>query len=317
MIRVARVIHEGTIAWGVVREANLLPVDGAFDTTGALLTHGRSAIDRAAERAGSQGVPLASVTLLSPITSNQQIICLAKNYRAHTRETGVDPDSKTFNMWFRKASSCLAGPHDAIVRPSRVRLLDYEVELGLVIGREVNEPTRFKGPGLPDVVGALVIHNDVSARDVQVPQLQYYKGKSFRTFGPTGPWLTLVDHEIRSRWQDIRLQTRINGELRQDGLCADMVYRPHETLSELSEVQDLRPGDLIATGTPSGVAMQRPPAQEKELARLPKYEKWLRFIDLQEASGRFLKPGDRVQLTARTHDGAIDLGTLDNHVEAP
>jgi 2-keto-4-pentenoate hydratase/2-oxohepta-3-ene-1,7-dioic acid hydratase in catechol pathway len=315
-MRVARAIHEGNVVWGVVRDASLLPLEAAFESTGDLLTHGGPAIDRAAERAGSQATPLADVALLSPVTANQQIVCLGKNYRSHTRETGVDPESKTFNMWFRKASSCLNGPRDPIVRPARVRLLDYEVELGLVIGRGIDEPTRFEGPRLPDVVGALVVHNDVSARDVQVPQLQYYKGKSFRTFGPTGPWLTLVDDEIRSRWHEIRLQTRVNGELRQDGLCSDMVYPPHETLTELSEVQDLRPGDLVATGTPSGVAMQRSPAQNEELARLPKQEKWPSFIDLQEASGRFLKPGDRVELSARTDDGAIDLGTLDNLVEA-
>ena len=317
MLRVARVVYEGSVVWGVVRDEEVLPIDGAFETTRALLAHGRPAIDRASERAGARGVPLANVRLLSPVTNDQQVICLGKNYRAHTRETGVDPRSKTFNMWFRKASSCLTGARDPIVRPARVRLLDYEVELGLVIGRNVDEPSRFEGPGLPDVVGALVIHNDVSARDVQVPQLQYYKGKSFRTFGPTGPWLTLVDDEIRSRWQDIRLQTRVNGELRQDGLCADMVYAPNETLTELSEVQDLRSGDLIATGTPSGVAMQRSREQNEALARLPSREKWPRFVDLQEASGRFLNPGDQVQLSARTDDGAIDLGTLRNRVEAP
>ncbi|MGB5813507.1 MAG: fumarylacetoacetate hydrolase family protein [Polyangiales bacterium] len=316
MLRVARVRNAGDAHWAVVRDDRLLLIVGAFETTRALLTHGRTAVDAAFDRAGSEGLRLQGAELLSPITVNQQIICQAKNYRAHTIETGADPDANRFNMLFRKASSCLCGPHDDIVKPDRVRLLDYEIELGLVLGRDVIEPEEFHGPSLPPAIGALLIHNDVSARDIQVPQSQYYKGKSFRTFGPTGPWLTLVDDEIRERWQDLRLQMRVNGEVRQDAVCADMVYKPPETLTELSELQSLHAGDLIASGTPAGVALQRSRDQNALLASLPKAEKWPRFIDLQEANGRFLKPGDRVTASIRTEDGAIDLGTLDNRIAA-
>lgn len=316
MQQVARTRVDGQVRWAVVREDMLVPIEGAFETTGALLRHGHDSIARATEARAGQSIPVEGADLLSPVTDNHQIICLAKNFVEHTRETGVDPNSKTFNMWFRKASSCLCGARDAVVRPTRVRLLDYEVELGLVIGRDVLEPERFEGPGLPDAVGALVVHNDVSARDIQVPESQFYKGKSFRTFGPTGPWLTIVDEEIRDRWQELRLEMRVNDDVRQNAVCADMVYKPPETLSELSEVQVLRAGDLIASGTPSGVAMQRSPEQNKYLASLPKKDKWPRFIELQEENGRFLRPGDRMRASIRTDDGAIDLGTLDNVVEA-
>lgn len=316
MQQVARAHIEGRVGWAALREDTLFAVEGNYETTEALIRHGRDAIARAFTGAASRGIPAEDAELLSPITDNQQVICLAKNYREHTRETGADPDSKTFNMWFRKASSCLCGARDAVVRPKRVRLLDYEVELGLVMGRDVREPEQFEGASLPDAVGALVIHNDVSARDIQVPESQFYKGKSFRTFGPTGPWLTLVDDEIRERWQELRLQMRVNGTLRQNAVCADMVYKPPETLTELSEVQVLRAGDLIASGTPAGVAMQRSAEQNRYLAGLPNNEKWPRFIELQEANGRYLRPGDRMTATIRTDDGTIDLGALDNRVEA-
>ncbi|MEM7135630.1 MAG: fumarylacetoacetate hydrolase family protein [Myxococcota bacterium] len=315
MIRVARVQRDGGPRWAVVLDGGLSWVEGEFETTGALLRGGTDAIAEAATRTRAL-IPLDGVELLSPVTQNQQVVCLAKNYRAHTRETGVDPDSKTFNMWFRKASSCLCGANHPIVRPARVRLLDYEVELGLVLGRDIVAPETFGDSALPSAIGALVVHNDVSARDVQLPELQYYKGKSFRTFGPTGPWLTLVDDQLRERWHTLRLRMYVNEELRQDAVCQNMVYKPGETLTELSEVQDLRIGDLIASGTPSGVAMQRSTEQNAMLAKLPPEEKWQRFTELQEAGGRFLKPGDRVRATIATDDGSIDLGGLDNRVEA-
>lgn len=294
-----------------------MPIEGVFETTGALLAEGSEAIESAVHN-GSRGsrdtIPIEEARLLSPITENQQIVCQGKNYRQHAVETGFNPDDKPFNMFFRKASSCLCGARDAILRPPQVVLLDYEVELGLVVGRDVAAPERFDGPGLPDAVGALLVFNDVSARDVQVPQLQFYKGKSFRTFGPAGPWLTLVDDDVRGRWHELRLHLSVNEEPRQNSLAADMIHPPAATLSELSELQSLRTGDLIATGTPSGVAMQRNPDSEKLTQSLPARQRWQKFIEDQAASGRYLEPGDRVTAAIHTDDGAIDLGVLDNRV---
>ena len=315
MLQVVRYRNKGSAQWGDVCGADAVPVPGALSTTQDILSRGLDAVREVAER-GGPGVPLDEVQLLSPVTENQQVICQAKNYRAHTVETGTDPDTQTFNMLFRKASSCLCGADDEIIRPRHVRLLDYEVELGLVIGRELPSPRRFEGEELPEPVGALVIHNDVSARDVQLPQSQFYKGKSFRTFGPTGPYLTLVDDSLRSRWSELRLQLRVNGELRQDAQCKDMVHKPAMTLTELLEIQSLQTGDLIASGTPAGVAMQRTAEEKALLAGLEEREKWAKFIELQEASGRYLQPGDRVEVTIRTDDGSIDLGVLRNRVVA-
>jgi 2,4-diketo-3-deoxy-L-fuconate hydrolase len=315
MLQVVRYRNKGSAQWGVVRADEVVPVPRALSTTQEILTRGLDSVRETAER-GGPGVPLDKVQLLSPITENQQVICQAKNYRAHAVEMGTDPEAKTFNMLFRKASSCLCGAYDDIIRPGHVRLLDYEVELGLVIGRELPSPRRFEGDTLPDAVGALVIHNDVSARDIQLPQSQFYKGKSYRSFGPTGPYLTLVDERLRARWPELRLQLRVNGELRQNALCEDMLYKPSATLTELLEIQSLQAGDLIATGTPAGVALQRSAEQDALLAGLAEREKWAKLIELQAGSGRYLKPGDLVEVTIRSDDGSIDLGALRNRVVA-
>lgn len=298
--------------WGVISNDGIVELKFTGESTGAFLVDG---LEEARER--REAIPtvrLEHVELLSPVTANQQVICQAKNYREHARETGSDPGAQTFNMFFRKASSCLCGATHEVVRPPGVRLLDYEVELGLVLAYPLEEPAGFEGPGLPDVVGALVVHNDVSARDIQMPQSQFYKGKSFRTFGPTGPYLTWVDEDVRTRWPELRLQMRVNGELRQDALCADMIFKPAETITELSHLQSLKAGDLIATGTPSGVAMQNPAEQQALLAALEPVERWSTFIELQQASGRYLEPGDEMEARIQTEDGEIDLGVLRNRV---
>lgn len=316
MTQVARFQADGRPRWGVVVGNSLAPLDGDYRTTGELVTRGRDEVERVARDGASESVGLASVTLLSPITENQQVLCQGANYRQHMIEAGLNPDDKRFNMFFRKASSCLCGAHDAIRKPAHVQLLDYEVELGLVVGRDITGPERFDGSELPDAVVALVVHNDVSARDVQVPQMQFYKGKSFRTFGPTGPYLTWVDDRLRASWGDLRLRLSVNGDTRQDDYAKNMVYPPAETLTEMTQLQSVRAGDLIATGTPAGVAMQIPsPLLVKLIQLLPEKRKWQLFVKGQSRSGRYLESGDLVECSIQSSDGSIDLGTLRNHVE--
>ncbi|MEM9731362.1 MAG: fumarylacetoacetate hydrolase family protein [Myxococcota bacterium] len=316
MIQVARFqADDGPPRWGVVVGNALAPLEGDYPTTGKLVTQGRDEVERVAQAHGEQTVSLGSVTLLSPITENQQVLCQGANYRQHMIEAGLNPDDKRFNMFFRKASSCLCGANEVILKPSHVQLLDYEVELGLVVGRDIHSPERFNGSGLPDAVVALVVHNDVSARDVQVPQMQFYKGKSFRTFGPTGPYLTWVDDDLRARWGDLRLRLSVNGETRQDDHAKNMVYPPSETLTEMTLLQSVRAGDLIATGTPSGVAMQIPsPILVKLIQLLPEKRKWKLFVKGQSRSGRYLENGDLVECSIQSSDGSVDLGTLKNRV---
>ncbi|MEO8603042.1 MAG: fumarylacetoacetate hydrolase family protein [bacterium] len=316
-INVIHYRYNGDAAWGVVRGGRIAPIAGRFDTTGDFLREGAAAA-RAIAAGGVAGMLAeAQVELLSPITRNQQFVCQGINYRSHMRESGLDPDATAFNMIFRKASSCLAPADTEIVRPSHVRLLDYEVEIGLVVGTPLTAARTVTPQTLHEVIAALVIVDDVSARDVQLPQTQFYKGKSYRTFGPAGPYLTLVDAADLARFRELRLRLAVNDVVRQDSLASDMVYAPAPTLTELSALQDLFPGDLIATGTPGGCALQAPPKPLQLLARLvPEALKWRSFIKSNAANPRFLKPGDRVRASIRTDDGAIDLGEQHNLVVA-
>src|SRR6185312_10809660 len=179
-------------------------------------------------------------------------------------ESGMDPD-RAFNMLFTKSTASLTGPDDDIVRPADVRLLDYEVELGIVLGRPIPGPVTVTEENLADYVGAFVLADDVSARDVQLPQGQWYKGKSYRTFCPVGPYLCVPGRDEVARWRELRLTLTVNGEMRQDGLAADMVFGPAATLTELSGLEHLDVGDLLLTGTPGGVALQPPPAVVQRL----------------------------------------------------
>ncbi|MGB5810436.1 MAG: fumarylacetoacetate hydrolase family protein [Polyangiales bacterium] len=316
MQQVARFKAHGRTHWGVVDGTDCIPLQGVYETTGELVTSGLDEIRATHRERAGERLPLSTVELLSPITENQQVLCQGANYRQHMIEAGVNPDAKGFNMFFRKASSCLCGASATIRKPAHVQLLDYEVELGLVVGRDIAEPTRFHGGGLPDAVVALSVHNDVSARDVQVPQMQFYKGKSYRTFGPTGPYLTFVDDALRRGWGDLRLRLAVNGEPRQEDLAKHMVFQPAETLTEMTQLQSIRAGDLIATGTPAGVAMRiPPPILVKVLQLLPEKTKWGLFVKSQKRSGRYLENGDTVECSIASADGSIDLGTLRNRVE--
>ena len=315
-VNVVRYRHAGTEGWGVVREGQVAPIAGEYASTRSFMLEGAA---RAREMGAEGGAELAldAIEILSPITRDRQFLCQAINYHSHLRESGFDPESNPFNIFFRKASSCLAPADTEIVHPAHVEFLDYEVEIGLVFSRDVSEATDVDAASLGDFVGGLVLVNDISARDIQLPETQFYKGKSYRTFGPAGPFLTLVSPDELSRFAELRLQLSVNGELRQNSLASDMVHRPPETLSELSRVQDWEAGDLLATGTPGGCALQAP---AKPLALVAQVVSPLRRQGLlrRVAAGnpRKLKPGDRIEATVRTDDGAIDLGAQRNTVVA-
>lgn len=309
--------HEGEARWGVVRGDMVLPIPGSYATTRDFILEGASRARELAAAGDAGQLPRSAVEILCPITRNQQLVCQGINYRQHMIESGIDPERQKHNVIFRKASSCLAPANTDIIKPQRVQLLDYECELGLVLARDVDGPRQVRLDNLHEYVAALCIHDDVSARDLQLPPGQFYKGKSFRTFGPTGPYLTLVDAADLRRFDELHLQLSVNDESRQDAYAADLVFKPVETLNELFEVQDFQAGDLLSTGTPGGCALQAPNRIIAFIAALlPEDTKWNTFISSNLSNPRFLKPGDRVRLSIRTDDGAIDLGVQDNLVVA-
>jgi len=263
--------HDGRAQWGVIHGGRIRPVPGAFETTGAFLE--ANSIDTLSHLSGPT-LKEADVELLSPVTENQQFLCQGANYRQHMIESGMDPDAKTFNMIFTKAQSCIAPANTDVVRPGRVRFLDYEIELGLIIKRDVVAPEQVTDANLHEFVAGAVIVNDYSARDVQIPQMQFYKGKSFRTFGPIGPYLCLLAPADFRGLRDLQLALTVNGKVRQKDSVANLVYGPAETLTELSGVQDLHVGDLLSTGTPSGCALSVPsPGRQRIAALLPEAAK--------------------------------------------
>lgn len=313
-VYIVRYQHRDDTAWGVLRGRAITPIPGAFATTGDLLRRTSSAELAAL---GGDVVALDGVTLLSPITRNQQFVCQGANYRQHMIESGIDPDVKTFNMIFTKASSCIVPADSDVILPKRVRFLDYEIELGLVLRCAIRGPVTVSDANLHELVAGAVIVNDYSARDVQIPQMQFYKGKSFRTFGPVGPYLALLDPSEIGLLRQLRLTLTVNGQVRQDDTTANLVYGPAETLTELSRVQDFDAGDLLATGTPAGCALAVPsPAKQRIGALLPEKTKWDVFLKSQSKRTQYLEPGDVVEARIRSADGRIDLGVQRNRVVA-
>jgi 2,4-didehydro-3-deoxy-L-rhamnonate hydrolase len=258
-----------------------------------------------------------TIAFLSPITRDARFVCQATNYADHIRETGGDPAHVVNNIIFTKASSCIVPADADIVRPSHVRLLDYEIELGLVLKRGFATPQDIAANQIGDWIGGLVMVNDITARDVQVSHMQFHKSKSYRTFGPVGPWLVIPNAQEWSRLFELELTLSVDGEVRQKAMAAEMIFKPHQTLSELSHVMDLDAGDLIATGTPAGVAMHPPPGFVQALAGfLSPAARFKAFLNGQLKRSQYLQIGQTITATIRTRDGAIDLGTQRNRITA-
>ena len=313
-INIIRFEQHNQARWGVLHGKKIAPIPGDYATTGELI--------QGVTISELQALPvaelnLADVSLLSPVTRNQQFVCQGANYRQHMIESGMNPDAKNYNMIFTKAQSCICAADSEVIKPSSVRFLDYEIELGLVMRREISGKVTVSEQNLHQFIAALVIVNDYSARDIQIPQMQFYKGKSFRTFGPVGPWLCLLEAQDMPYLKKLQLKLTVNGQIRQNDSTANLVHGPVATLNELASVQDLAPGDLIATGTPAGCALSIPsPAKMRIAALLPEAKKWALFLKAQAARTQYLQVGDRVAASIRSEDGKIDLGVQHNRIVA-
>lgn len=294
-------------AWWVQTTTGAVRIDTSATTTGELLAD-RAAIDAAAR--GGEAVPVDSLELVSPVTAPCRVVAQMTNFASHVKDAGMDP--KTIPLtFFRKTSGSISGPFDDIVKPQHVKFLDYEVEIGLVIGRELPVGTEVTEANLADYVAGLVVTNDVSARDIQLPQTQFYEAKSYPTFTPVGPALVLLTAAELKRFGDLRLELRVGGEVRQNMLVdGDMIYKPLQALQSLARFQHLNPGDLVLTGTPAGTALSAPPKPVEIIGSLlPPAVKWKAFFSRQAGNPKYLRHGDVVELSVATDDGAIDLGT--------
>lgn len=301
-------------AWWVVTESGANKITGDAANTRELLAD-RAAIDAAAASA-TDTVPLENLTLASPVTAPCRVVAQMTNFASHVKDAGMDPTATPLTF-FRKASGSIAGPFDHIVKPAHVRLLDYEVEIGLVIGRDMPVGTVVTDANLADYIAGLVVTNDVSARDIQLPKTQFYESKSYPSFTPVGPRLVLLDADELKRFGELRLRLRVNGEVRQNMIVdGDMIYPPVEALQALTRFQRLDAGDLVLTGTPVGTALSAPPKPIEIIGSLlPPAVKWKAFFGRQAKNPKYLHDGDVVEATVATDDGAIDLGGQRNSVK--
>lgn len=315
VVHLVRYEYNGGTSWGVLTGDVVSPLTGDYPRTADLIEHGRADWTAAAAERGS--VMPAEVALLSPVTTPCRVMCQGANYRQHAIESGMDPDKRTFNLFFDKTDAAVTGPRDPVTRPPHVSLLDYEIELALVLRGTVRTPTTVTTENLHEYVFGVTIGNDLSARDVQLPQGQFLKGKSYRGFCPLGPVLAVLEPDDMGLLDDLELRLEVNGSLRQSDNTANMLYRPAETLTELSEFCNWDPGDVLLTGTPHGIVAGSPPAFVRRLATalLPEDKLWAAFVKLNQRKP-YLQPGDVVTASIRNAAGTLDLGTQRNTIVA-
>ncbi|KAF1065004.1 MULTISPECIES: fumarylacetoacetate hydrolase family protein [Burkholderiaceae] len=284
-MKLARYTHDGVTTIGAVdgdRVVALKALDpSAPDSIREVMASGPALLSRLEQmlRDVKGGVSLRLVKLEAPIPDAQKYLAIGMNYQDHADEAAragitVPPHQ----LWFNKQVSCITGPFDPILKPHVSDKMDYEAEMGVVIGKRCRY---VSVEDAPSVVGGYFVANDVTARDWQFKSPTFTLGKSFDTHGPIGPWITTANDIVDPHALQMKLW--VNGELRQSASTGGMIYNIWEQIHELSQVMTLEPGDLIATGTCANVGI---------------------------ALGKFLQPGDVVKVEIE------GLGHIENTVAA-
>ena len=260
-MKIARLLHENNETYGFVNGDKVSTKDEITYMTGVPLPQNVKDFlfdgwyDEIKDKIADlpYGESLSKYKLLAPIKNPNKIICLAFNYADHAQEQGLKPPTSPSIVI--KPRTALNGTGSDIVCPDFVTELDYEVELALVIKRDC------KNIGLADVSDAIfgyMVFNDISARDIQFQDKQFTRAKSFDSFAPCGPWITTSD-EISDLY-NLKMTTKVNGITRQDSNTCNMSIKIHDIVSQLSKVMTLEKGDIISTGTPAGVMLNKPGA---------------------------------------------------------
>jgi 2-keto-4-pentenoate hydratase/2-oxohepta-3-ene-1,7-dioic acid hydratase in catechol pathway len=245
-------LHVGALAGERIVD---LSAAGIAATMGELIHLGADGLKAASQAVADSSAPsvyLRDARLAPPIVPGK-ILCSGINYKGHAEE---NPNAKmpTEPFFFAKLPSSLAGPHDEIRCPPMTKQLDYEVEFCAVIGRRLSRAA--EADVMPALFGYTLL-NDVSARDVQMKDAQITLGKNFDRFAPIGPCIVTADEMARPG--EVRLKTRLNGKIMQDGTTADWLFPLPRLIAFLSQVMTLEPGDVVSTGTPAGVGLFRNP----------------------------------------------------------
>ncbi|MFQ5329322.1 MAG: fumarylacetoacetate hydrolase family protein [Thermodesulfobacteriota bacterium] len=232
-MRLARFLHNGVGRYGIVEGDTVTEATGEIES---------------GFRKGAVRYCLDEVRLLAPCTPSK-IIAIGLNYRAHAAEFNKELPEEP--MIFMKPPTAVIGHGDEIVYPAHMsRRVDFEGELAVVIGREAR---MVRADDAANFIFGYTCFNDVTARDLQKTDRQYARAKGFDTFAPMGPWIETDLDPL-----DVRIESFLNGEKRQDTSTADMIFDTYRLVSFVSQVMTLLPGDVIATGTPSGVGKMKP-----------------------------------------------------------
>jgi 2-keto-4-pentenoate hydratase/2-oxohepta-3-ene-1,7-dioic acid hydratase in catechol pathway len=228
-VRIARFSHQDAIRFGIVDDIDLVVLEGdpmfaGFDTTG-------------------ERIPLGDVVLLAPVIPRSKNVCVGRNYRAHAEELGNEVPAEP--LLFLKPNTAVIGPGDTIVRPPQSTFTSFEGELAVVIGSIAKNVSVERAS---EVIFGYTIANDVTARDLQKTDGQWARAKGFDTFCPLGPAIE-TDFDVASA----TLETRLNGEVAQSAPLTDMIHSVADIIAYASAAFTLLPGDVLLTGTPSGV----------------------------------------------------------------
>jgi 2-keto-4-pentenoate hydratase/2-oxohepta-3-ene-1,7-dioic acid hydratase in catechol pathway len=284
-MKIARLVHENKETYGFIKGDKVATKDEITYLTGVPIPYNVKDFlfdgwfDEVKNKI--QDLPyeeeLSKFKLLAPIPDPNKIICLAFNYIDHAKEQGLTaPEDPALVI---KPRTALNGNNSPIECPDFVTQLDYEVELAMIIGKDCKNVSVEEAK---NVIFGYMVFNDVSARDIQFKDKQFTRGKGFDSFAPCGPWITTAD-EIKDP-QNLKLTTKINGEIRQNSSTNNMFIKIPQIISKVSKVMTLEKGDIISTGTPAGVMLNKPNAV-------------------------FLKDGDKVEMEIE------GLGTLNNTIK--
>lgn len=310
-------IAGGSASWGVLSEGVIRPLKTHYASHRELMASYFSGRDAFAAEVEEKTLSADDVHFNSPISNNVQLFCQGLNYADHRAESGVADAPHEENLLFMKAASSICGPNETILRPKGCELLDYEIELALVLKEGVTEATSITDSNLSQYVGGLVLCNDVSARDIMFgsPMLQWFRGKSQPTFCPMGPVLYLMDEQDFEHLFALQLTLKLNGQVKQSASTDLLIHRPAATLTDLSAFAGFSAGDCLLTGTPGGVLIN---ANLKTglaiILNLKNDEKRRKKFRQSQSGTRFLQPGDVLELSLKTADGSIDLGCQKNQI---
>jgi len=283
-MKIARLLHDNNETYGFIKGDKVSTKDEITYLTGVPIPQNVKDFlfdgwydeikDKLADLPYKENI--SKYKLLAPIPNPNKIICLAFNYVDHAKEQGLEaPEDPALVI---KPRTALNNTESDIICPDFVTQLDYEIELALIIGKNCKNISTDEAA---KVVFGYMILNDVSARDIQFKDKQFTRGKSFDSFAPCGPWITTVD-EIKDI-QNLKMTTKVNGDLRQNSSTSNMFIKIPEIISKISRVMTLEKGDIISTGTPAGVMLNKPNAV-------------------------FLKDGDKIEMEIE------NLGILNNTV---